>query len=445
MKKYVFFLLPLILFGGCKNITRPFNSNLAADNKDVNAARSAHPNIILIVGDDIGYEVLSCNGGQSYQTPFLDDIAAKGVRYTECHACPLCSPSRVSLLTGKYNFRNYTAWGYLDPASNKTIGNMLQDQGYATCYAGKWQLSGYDSSIHALGWQKYSVWDPGDPLIAGSRYKNPHIYQDGNFLPDTAIVNKYGEDMFVDYISSFMDTATKPYFIYYAMTLAHAPFSPTPDDAEFAAWDPNDPGDPKFFPSMIKYMDKKMGELLSIVRPNTYVIYVGDNGTPQEIHSLFNGVSVKGGKTKCTEYGTHVPLILYRSGTMLSSIDTSLIDLTDFLPTLAKLANIPKPGDYGKLDGTSFYPKKSKRESIYYHYNPLTDKQNELTIWVQNSVYKKYDTTVRTVDSAKRGKFFNIRLDPNEQAPIKRQFETPEEKYIDSSFRATMRFYANQQ
>ncbi|HYK46134.1 MAG TPA: sulfatase-like hydrolase/transferase, partial [Parafilimonas sp.] len=234
MKKYVFFLLPLIFFGGCKNITRPFNSNLAADSKDVNAARSAHPNIILIVGDDIGYEVLSCNGGQSYQTPFLDDIAANGVRYTECHACPLCSPSRVSLLTGKYNFRNYTAWGYLDPASNKTIGNMLQDQGYATCYAGKWQLSGYDPSIHALGWQKYSVWDPGDPLIAGSRYKNPHIYQDGNFLPDTATVNKYGEDMFVDYISSFMDTATKPYFIYYAMTLAHAPFSPTPDDAEFA-------------------------------------------------------------------------------------------------------------------------------------------------------------------------------------------------------------------
>jgi len=442
MKKNL--LIALWLLASCKNVIHPIEGSYDPGSTNDFVSTSIHPNIILIVGDDIGYEIPTCNGGQSYQTPNLDNMAAQGRRFTQCHSSPLCSPSRFALLTGKYNFRNYTNWGHMDP-SNKTIGNMLQDAGYSTCYAGKWQLDGYDASIHAFGWQKYSVWEPAKKTDPGSRYKNPHIYQDGNFLPDSVTQNKYADDMFTDYMTAFMDTVKKPYFIYYSMSLAHMPFSPTPDDPEFAGWNPNNPSDSKFFPSMIKYMDKKIGQLMSRVDSNTIIIYVGDNGTPPEINSLLNGITIPGGKGHCTEYGTHVPLIVYEPGKG-GSIDKSLVDLTDFLPTLAGIAKISLPVNYGILDGTVFYPKKSTRQWIYYHYNWHPDNNlNDLTVWVQNSVYKKYDTTVQDRYLARKNKFYNINLDPYEQNPILRTNQTAAEKSIDSSFKSIIQYYLLQQ
>src|SRR5258706_4546965 len=99
IKPALFIIICLIgLFTGCK--------------KQVDSAQSpppppppVKPNIILILEDDIGYEVPSCNGGQSYQTPNMDQMAQQGMRFTECHSTPLCSPSRFMFLTGKYNFR----------------------------------------------------------------------------------------------------------------------------------------------------------------------------------------------------------------------------------------------------------------------------------------------------------------------------------------------------
>src|SRR5687768_15714090 len=82
------------------------------------------PNIILILADDIGYEVPTYTGGQSYSTPAIDALAKNGIQFSQCHVCPTCTPTRVELLTGKYNFRNYTGWGNMDP-TQKTIANML--------------------------------------------------------------------------------------------------------------------------------------------------------------------------------------------------------------------------------------------------------------------------------------------------------------------------------
>src|SRR5215467_1625481 len=82
-------------------------------------AQTQPPNIIFILADDVGYENLACNGGQSYQTPNLDAMAAQGLRFTEAHSCPNCSPSRFEIMTGVYNFRNYTKWGVM-ATTNKT-------------------------------------------------------------------------------------------------------------------------------------------------------------------------------------------------------------------------------------------------------------------------------------------------------------------------------------
>ena len=97
------------------------------------------PNIILIMSDDLGYEVIGANGGSTYKTPRLDAMAAGGMRFENGHVMPLCTPTRVSLMTGKYNFRNYIGFGLMKP-DEVTFGHLLSDAGYNTCISGKWQL-----------------------------------------------------------------------------------------------------------------------------------------------------------------------------------------------------------------------------------------------------------------------------------------------------------------
>ncbi|NQU52557.1 MAG: sulfatase-like hydrolase/transferase [Bacteroidetes bacterium] len=108
-------------------------------------ATNTKPNIILLMNDDMGYECLSCNGSTSYKTPVLDELAKKGMRFTNCFSQPLCTPSRVKIMTGKSNARNYIDFGYLDP-TQKTFGHVLQEAGYKTLVAGKWQLNGVNTN-----------------------------------------------------------------------------------------------------------------------------------------------------------------------------------------------------------------------------------------------------------------------------------------------------------
>ena len=100
------------------------------------------PNIVLIMSDDLGYEVIGCNGGTSYQTPVLDEMASSGARFENAHVQPLCTPTRVQLMTGKYNFRNYIGFGLMAP-DEVTFGHIFTDAGYKTCISGKWQLYSY--------------------------------------------------------------------------------------------------------------------------------------------------------------------------------------------------------------------------------------------------------------------------------------------------------------
>ena len=126
-----------------------------------NSGFSAHrPNIILIMADDVSWECFSCYGGDDYKTPHLDALAAKGIRFNHCYSTPICTTSRVKLMTGKYNFRNYTHFGYLNP-KEKTFAHLLKSAGYKTAIAGKWQLNGLYHK--ALGNQ-----DAARPVKAGA-------------------------------------------------------------------------------------------------------------------------------------------------------------------------------------------------------------------------------------------------------------------------------------
>src|SRR5688572_3453201 len=97
------------------------------------------PNLIVFLADDFGYECVACNGGKSYKTPNLDKLAAQGMRFERCYVQPLCTPTRVQLMTGRYNVRNYLNFGTLDTKAT-TFANLLKRAGYVTCMIGKWQL-----------------------------------------------------------------------------------------------------------------------------------------------------------------------------------------------------------------------------------------------------------------------------------------------------------------
>ena len=100
-------------------------------------------NVILIMADDIGYECYGAYGGTSYKTPILDRMAKEGMRFDHAYSNPVCTPSRVKIMTGLSNVRNYATFGILRK-SEKTIGHMMKDAGYRTAVAGKWQLLGTD-------------------------------------------------------------------------------------------------------------------------------------------------------------------------------------------------------------------------------------------------------------------------------------------------------------
>ena len=99
------------------------------------------PNVILIMSDDASWECFGSYGAEDYRTPNIDKLASMGIQFEHCYSTPICTTSRVKLMTGKYNFRNYTHFGYLNPRE-KTFGHLMQEAGYKTAIAGKWQLNG---------------------------------------------------------------------------------------------------------------------------------------------------------------------------------------------------------------------------------------------------------------------------------------------------------------
>ena len=189
-------------------------------------------NVILIMADDLGYECLSSYGGESYKTPHLDRLSAGGMTFLNAHSQPICTPSRVQIMTGKYNVKNYKKFAYLDP-NEKTFAHYFKDAGYKTCMVGKWQLAGGIDAPYHFGFDEYSLWRimKNDNQ---SRYPNPGIVENGEFKNYQN--GEYGPDRMNQFALKFIeDNKDKAFMLYYSMLLVHNPFEPTPDSED---WDP---------------------------------------------------------------------------------------------------------------------------------------------------------------------------------------------------------------
>ena len=335
-------------------------------------------------------------------------------------------------------------FGHIEP-TEKTMATLLKDQGYATYVAGKWQFDGGDSTIHSVGFDDYCVWN-AFLQDEKRRYKSPVLYENGDYIDANLVKNKYADDIFAQRILQFINgNRDKNFFVYFPLSLSHPPFQPTPDDPEYAAFDPRTGGsDPKYFPSMIKYMDKKIGQIIDSLKAwnlydNTIVIFTGDNGTPNDITSLYKGSLIRGGKGTTTIYGTKVPLVVTWPGHISAkSINNNLVDFSDFLPTLADAALTTVPQDFGTTDGQSFYNQLIKgsytpRSWAFCHYQPHNLGQPDLiSRFAQTKVYKLYDST---------DYFFNIINDPLERKPLNNLTQT--QAQIKSSLRAAIETETN--
>ena len=436
MKNIAYIFLCFIAISSCKckdDNTKPIQD-------------TSKPNVIFIVADDFGYEIPTVNGGQSYTTPNIDKMASEGMRFTQCYSSPMCCPTRSMLLTGKYCFRNYGNWGIMNPAE-KTIGNMFKNNGYKTCYAGKWQLDGGGTRIKSFGFDSYVVWLPFEispESDGGSRYKDPVLYTNNNFIASEKTKDKYSEDIFTDSILSFMkQNKDQSFFVYYSTNLPHSPASPTPDQKEFTNWN-SDPDNsaPRFFPDMVSYLDKKVQLLINETKKlnidkRTIFVFVGDNGSPEGLKSLFNGIEIQGGKKETNTYGTHVPLMVYCPGLINSGVNNDLVDFTDFIPTLAEITGFSVPTNLGILDGRSFAPQLKgnagvPRDYIFCHH--ILDTATPRVIpsrWVQNKTYKLYEDNGGSYHNPG---FYNIITDPLELNPIPEAALTADQLAIKNSF-----------
>ncbi len=379
------------------------------------ASAPSKPNIVLILIDDFGYECVTADGGQSYKTPVMDKLAATGVRFENCHVQPLCTPTRVELMTGMSNRQNYTHFGHMDP-SQKTFGNLLKGAGYATCMTGKWQLANGLTGPANFGFDEYCLWQldrrPG-------RYKNPGLEINGKHLDYTH--NEYGPDIVSDYALDFITRKkAEPFFLYYTMMLTHAPYDATPDSPDYlsAGGGVTKKDRVGHFPDMVAYTDKLIGKVIDKLdelhlRDNTLVLILGDNGTGKGTPSQFQGHLVHGGKGSTTTWGTHVPAIGNWPGHFASAkVCPDLIDATDFLPTICQATGTPIPADL-KLDGRSFLPqlrgeKGEPRDWLYAWYNreggPTASAE-----FAHDAHFKLYTD----------GRFFNVEKDDHEKSPLK--------------------------
>ena len=347
------------------------------------AFTAERPNIILIMADDMGFECVAANGGETYETPHLDKLAATGMRFEHCYSQPICTPSRVQIMTGRYNSANYIQFGLLDPKAT-TFGNVLQDAGYATCIVGKWQLKGGFEGPNQFGFDEYCLWQL---TRRPNRYPNPGVEVNGKEVDYSS--GEYGPDIVSDYACDFIERKAKgdqPFLVYYPMMLPHWPFEPTPDSPE---WDPkarvNDKSEKgsgttttEFFDDMVHYVDKIIGKLVAKleaegVRDNTLILFTGDNGTYTGITSRFKGRDWKGGKGHMMDNGTHVTFIANWPGNIpAGQINNDLVDFSDVLPTLAEAASAKVPEGLG-VTGRSIFPQLmgkpgNPREYVYCWY-----------------------------------------------------------------------------
>ncbi len=364
------------------------------------------PNIIFILADDLGYMDVGCyNPKTPYETPNIDALAKRGMRFTQGYAaCCVCSPTRGSIMTGKYpprfgitDFIPGARSGKLKSAPNAdhlpleevTIAEALRDGGYATFFAGKWHLGGDEFYPGAQGFPKDL--DNG----AGSKGKQFFYPKSGLPVPDHNDDPKTTDRIASDAVKFIGEHGDAPFFAYLPFLAVHEPIGSRRDLHEkYKAKLKNAPPDAfgeehgskvrlvqnnPLYAAMLEQLDSAIGRVLDAVEKKgimqkTVVIFMSDNGgLSTKPGSPTSNVPLRAGKGWPYEGGVREPMIVFAPGVTKpgSTCDSPVIS-TDFYPTMLQLAGLAlKPEQH--LDGVSFLPllkgEATRRDKpLFWHY-----------------------------------------------------------------------------
>ncbi|PWJ41924.1 sulfatase family protein [Sediminitomix flava] len=323
------------------------------------------PNILVITADDLGYGDLSSYGAQDIKSPNIDQIAQKGILFTNFHTTSsVCSPSRASMLTGKspdkvgvpgvVRHNSSNSFGYLSE-NVTTIGDLFKDQGYQTAMIGKWHLGDEAPNLpNDRGFEFYKGWLVG----MTDYYKHERYGQNWMRENKTPIVPEgHVTDIFTDWTIDFIkEKRNEPFCLFLNYTAPHSPLQPRQDYLDKVLKEnPNIDEDRAKYVGLVEHMDKSIGDIISTLEDtgqlkNTLILFLSDNGGALR-HAASNA-NLKGQKGDMYEGGVRVPLIAMWEGQIQANQKTDhYAAITDLYPTLATAAQISEAHWADGIDG----------------------------------------------------------------------------------------------
>ncbi len=387
--------------------------------------KNSRPNIIYIMTDDLGYADLSCYGRKDYATPNLDRLATEGMRFTHAYSGgPMCTPTRVSFMTGRYPAR--LSLGLIEPlewsAKDSTIGltptipsiaTLLKKVGYHTALIGKWHL-GFkpEFSPRKNGFDEFFGFHGGgiDYVSHSGPRKIPDLYQD-----ETAVVLEgYSTDIFSDKAIDFLKRKhDKPFFLSLQYNAPHWPWQGPTDPAYHDTMRLQAGGTPEIYAGIIKSLDDNVGRLMAVLEEtglskNTVLIFVSDNGGEK-----FSDMGpLSGKKMLLWEGGIRVPAIVRWPGKIKAGLVTTQPIITmDWTATILALADA-KQDKKLPMDGENLIPfltgKKNEFERIFYWRVHQRNQQKALR-----------DGKWKYLKDEKGEYLFNLQIDQSEKNDLK--------------------------
>ena len=335
-----------------------------------NAQSSSLPNILLIITDDQGYHDVSYYGTEDIRTPHIDSLAMAGMRFDRFYAnCPVCSPTRAALLTGRYQdyvgvpgvIRTNTnnSWGYLDPTAT-LLPTPLKDAGYHTAIIGKWHL-GLDSpnTPNERGFDEFKGWlgDMMDDYWTHRRHGINYMRHNEKTIDPEG----HATDLFTQWSVEYIQEQTEksqPFFLYLAYNAPHFPVQP-PEDwlNKVKEREPDILENRAKLVAFIEHMDDGIGQVINALKQsgqyeNTLIVFTSDNGG--HLPSEANNGPVRDGKQSMYEGGLLVPTVISWPGKIQPRTKTNQINLSmDLYPTLLTAAGITSDN---AIEGRSFLP-----------------------------------------------------------------------------------------
>ncbi len=408
---------------------------------------SSQRNVVFILLDNIGQEWFGCYGGEAGCTPEIDRLAQTGVRFEHCYTAPVCGPSRIVALTGRYpHTTGFTlhhdaalySGGGLDPKREILFPRLFQKAGHATALAGKWQVNNlYDEPgvLDRHGFDKHLVW-PGSldqDQMSGSDWKGfrqavqresaddtlnfiqkiESRYWDPVFLRQgkrERVAGAFGPDAAQAFALDFLRRhQEKPFLLYYPMVLAHGNAYPHPVTTTPLNRDASRPHE-EMYADMLRYADRLVGEVARELealglRDNTLLLVASDNGTEQSLSTRRDGRVVQGGLYQLTEAGGSVMMIANCPALVPGGRVLPLADFTDIYPTLCEFAGVPLDSRH-QPDGISFASCLLDAEAPPHR------------AWILNEYHATRVVRDERFKLYSEGSFFDARSDPGETTDL---------------------------